>query len=478
MMLQTDIFFNFIEAHYDIFKSEDSVSLRRAYSLYKEFCADTGIERQLPQYKVREELRNYFDTFKDRATLSRRDERAKYYSGFNASKFKTQSKKDDQAFTLVLDETISLLDDYFADQPAQGYRGEDEYGDLVPEYKWKNVRTTLKDVNTHDLHFVKISEQHIVIDFDIKDERGAKSLERNLEAASVWPATYAELSKGGGGVHLHYIYDGDVTELSPIYSEGIEVKTLLGDASLRRRLTRCNNIPVATFIGKLPTKEKKSMHSGATIQSEKSLRDMIGRNLQKMYHPDTASSVSFIKKILDEAYDSGMTYDVSDMRGRITVFANNSTNQSLKSLGLVMNMKFKGKNTDAFGDAEFPADAHKGDSFFKKALLVRVVWLSSMSRYILISLLCVGLMRMTIMSFEWSILRQQRWRNYSSSSLLASTTVDTTTIFVMLATSGTTISSCMNSRRSLLRGLPVRCSVRRTTSPTRIFTTTVRRSRA
>ena len=52
MMFQTDIFFNFIEAHYDIFKAQDRISLRQAYALYKEYCADTGIDRLLPQYKV------------------------------------------------------------------------------------------------------------------------------------------------------------------------------------------------------------------------------------------------------------------------------------------------------------------------------------------------------------------------------------------------------------------------------------------
>jgi hypothetical protein len=39
MMLQTDVFFNYIEAHYDIFKAQDGTSLKQAYTLYKEWCA-------------------------------------------------------------------------------------------------------------------------------------------------------------------------------------------------------------------------------------------------------------------------------------------------------------------------------------------------------------------------------------------------------------------------------------------------------
>ena len=45
MMLQTDVFFNFIEAYYDVFKSQNYTTLKQAYGLYKEFCAESGIEQ-------------------------------------------------------------------------------------------------------------------------------------------------------------------------------------------------------------------------------------------------------------------------------------------------------------------------------------------------------------------------------------------------------------------------------------------------
>ncbi|MCW6190390.1 primase-like DNA-binding domain-containing protein, partial [Klebsiella pneumoniae] len=88
MMLQTDVFFNYIEAHYDIFKSQDGATLKQAYALYKDFCEETGVEKVLPQYKFREELRNYFDDFKDRSTIEGQTVRS-YYSGFSAEKFKS-----------------------------------------------------------------------------------------------------------------------------------------------------------------------------------------------------------------------------------------------------------------------------------------------------------------------------------------------------------------------------------------------------
>jgi phage/plasmid-associated DNA primase len=74
MMLQTDIFFNFIEAHFDMFKSTRlHATLKQAYLLYKEYCAESGIDRPMPKYKMREELRNYFKSFKDRGVNRRRD---------------------------------------------------------------------------------------------------------------------------------------------------------------------------------------------------------------------------------------------------------------------------------------------------------------------------------------------------------------------------------------------------------------------
>lgn len=334
MMLQTDIFFNFIEAHYDVFRNQDGVSLKQAYALYKEYCADTGIEKPLPQYKVREELRNYFEDFKDRAVIGDEIFRS-YYSGFNADKFKVPVK-DSPVFSLIMEDDISLLDEVLKDMPAQ-YATTDG----IPKAQWAKVKTTLSEIDTKKLHFVQVPEGHIVIDFDLKDADGKKSLELNLEAASQWPSTYAELSKSGSGVHLHYIYDGDTSVLANEFESGIEVKVYKGNAGLRRRLAKCNNVPVATINSGLPIKEKPVL-SATTIQSEKGLRDLITKNLRKEIHPGTKSSVDFIKKILDDAHESGMTYDVSDMRPRLIAFANNSTNQPLVALQQVMKMKLSG----------------------------------------------------------------------------------------------------------------------------------------
>jgi hypothetical protein len=339
MMLQTDVFFNFVEAHFETFSENDGTTLRKAFELYKEFCNYAGIDKPLPQYKFREELRNYFHEFKDRHAMPDGTSARSYYLGFKAKSYKAPVDDDVQKFSLVLKETESLLDDVLADQPAQGFKiGPD--GSEIPDQKWSYVHTTLGEIDTSGLHYVKVPKDHIVIDFDLTDDKGNKSLEKNLEAASHWPATYAELSKGGSGVHLHYIFDGDVEELANKYSEGIEIKTLLGDASLRRRLTKCNDVPVATISSGLPFKEKKMLDE-KVLKSEKGLRDLIARNMRKEIHPGTKPSIDFIKKILDDAYASGMDYDVSDLKGRLIIFANNSSNQRETCIKTVLSMRYK-----------------------------------------------------------------------------------------------------------------------------------------
>lgn len=334
MMLQTDVFYNFIEAHFDIFKEQNGVTLQQAYQLYKQYCTETGVDRVLPAYKVREELRNYFEEFKDRATVDGHTVRS-YYSGFSARPFKAPAKEAN-AFSLVMDESQSLFDEEFGECLAQGATASG-----IPKAAWSKVRSKLREIDTSTLHYVKVPPNHIVIDFDLKDDNGLKALERNLEAASNFPPTYAELSKSGSGVHLHYNYDGDVGELAASFSEGIEVKVFTGNAALRRMLTKCNAIPIATISSGLPKKEKKVLEQN-TIQSEKGLRSLIERNLRKEIWPGTKPSIDFIKKILDDAYESGMTYDVTDMRADILTFAMRSTNKSMECLKIVQKMKWTG----------------------------------------------------------------------------------------------------------------------------------------
>lgn len=352
MMFKTDVFFNFVENSYLIFDKQDGVTLKQAYDLYKDYCDDAQVEYKMPKYRFREELKNYFRTFDSMTRIGEENKQVRnYYGGFLREKFsnvvpgvtKTElngTKKEKCG--LIFDKTESLLDIELVDCPAQ-YASAKE----TPSCKWENVKTTLRDLKTTRLHYVKPPLNHIVIDFDIKGENGEKSAKLNLEAAAKWPSTYGEFSKGGAGVHLHYIYDGDVTKLSCLYSEGIEIKIFNGNSSLRRRLSYCNDIPVAHINSGLPLKGEKMLNF-STVKSERALRTLIEKNLNKEYHPGTKPSVDFIYKILEEAYESGLPYDVTDMRPKIMVFANNSSHQADYCLKLVAKMHFKSDTPSDF----------------------------------------------------------------------------------------------------------------------------------
>lgn len=339
MMGASNDFYNYVLDSYDIFKRQNSTTLKAAYEMYKAYCDDSNVKYPLSKLLFKEELKNYFATFNERALLDRGERVRNYYEGFKLDKFIYSGDKLEKIPEPILELncTESLLDEYCADCRAQ-YGNEDE----KPTFKWNNVKTKLRDLDTHKLHYVNLPENHIVIDFDLKDEKGEKSYDRNIKAASKWPRTYAEVSKGGAGIHLHYIYDGDTSALSRIYSDDIEIKVFTANASLRRKLTKCNDIPIATLNSNLPLKEKgDKVINFEGIKSEKGLRKFIIRNLNKEIHNATKPSIDFIYSKLEECYNGGMKYDVTDMRPAIMAFAVNSSHQSDYCLKLVAKMKFK-----------------------------------------------------------------------------------------------------------------------------------------
>lgn len=358
MMQKTDLFYNFVEEHYDMFYGQEYTTLSHAWKLYKTYAehAELGFKMKHPHF--REELKNYFEEFHDRKMINGKHERS-VYVGFTMKRFRTSVtptvSDEPKTYSLLLEETESLLDEMYAGLPAQYANAEGnpklywddserinpKTGDPFTPKPSQVVSTVLGDLDTKKLHFVQIPSHHIVIDFDLTDENGKKSRELNLAAASTWPATYAEFSKSGDGVHLHYFYDGDVSDLSPEYAEGIEIKVFSGNSSLRRMLSWCNKVAIATINSGLPFREKKTMLQTNTLRSEQGLRKMINKALNReIGNGATKPSIDFIKHILDEAYDAGYAYDVSDLRQRIALFAMHSTNNPDICIKTVAKMRF------------------------------------------------------------------------------------------------------------------------------------------
>lgn len=363
MLGASNDFYNFIIDSYPVFKKEDGTTLKASWEMYKTYCDEAKVPFPFSQRIFKEELKNYFRDYKDRFNLDDGTRVRSYYIGFRTEKFEEQTiseKEEPEQKLIEFKAQPSIFDKECADCPAQ-YATSSE----IPTSKWEKVKTKLSSIDTSKLHYVKVPENHIVIDFDIPDKDGNKSFELNLKEASKWPPTYAELSKSGQGIHLHYIYAEDPAKLSRIYDDHIEVKVFNGKSSLRRKLTKCNNLPIATINSGLPLKGEKQVINFEGVKSEKGLRTQIKRNLNKEYHPATKPSIDFIYKILEDAYASDLHYDVTDMRNAVLAFAASSTHQADYCIKLVNKMQFKSadqssgtKNDDAklvFYDVEvFP----------------------------------------------------------------------------------------------------------------------------
>lgn len=352
MMASTNDFYNFMEDNYDFFTVDhpEGVSLNTVWLRYKDYCVDANVMRPYTKTYFKNELNNYFEE------CSRRGNDRYFYTGFKKEKFDYKSLNELKGLEpeipeswLQFDQTESILDKVCAGCLAQ-YASVNE----TPSKAWRFCKTKLSELDTRKLHYVQVPTNLIVIDFDIKDEDGYKNFEANRMAAEKWPRTYAELSKSEQGIHLHYYYDGDVTELSRIFGEDIEIKVFNGNSSLRRMVTKCNNLPIATINSGLPLKGGKKVVTEETIKSERGLRGMIQRNLRKEIHADTTSSINFIYQILEDAYNQGLKYDVTDMRQDVLLFACNSSHQSDHCVKMVSKMRFKSDepsdNTENYGE--------------------------------------------------------------------------------------------------------------------------------
>lgn len=341
MISATNHVYNFVVEDLLMELQDDAIDLNVAWRRYKEYCQDSNVGYPLSKQKFKVEMRAYFDEFKENYISDEGRHGTNRFVGFKWAKIGSVAVKEvEQNFgtdwmNFATDDG-SIFDILCADEKAQ-YAGPNG----APLLKWENVTKKLENIDTHKLHYVKLPENHIVIDFDIRDENGNKSFERNIEAAKEWPQTYAEVSKSGAGIHLHYIYNGDIEQLSNVYAPEIEIKVFKGNASLRRQLTKFVNLPIATLTSGLPLrKEDKKVVDNFVVSNEKAIRTMIAKNLNKEYHAGTKPSIDYIYKILEDAYNAGVLYDVTDLRPSVLAFANNSSNHAEYCVEKVTDMKF------------------------------------------------------------------------------------------------------------------------------------------
>lgn len=354
MISATNDFYDFVDYYYDDFAKADSITLTDAMTLYKAYCDYAKVQYPMSRRAFKTELMNYFESHEERARTEDGKRIRNLYSGFLKDKFSYAAEKvvasvASAASWLTFDCTVSIFDKECSDCIAQYAKADGK----SPKTYWKDVKTHLSDINTSEIHYVKVPENHIVIDFDLKNENGEKDFMKNLEAASKWPKTYAELSKSGSGIHLHYIYSGDPKLLEKQYAEDIEVKVFTGNSALRRKVTKCNDLPIATIGSGLRLKGEKNVVDMEGIKSEKALRSLIRNCLAKKHHGATKPEVDYIYAELEKAYNNGVKYDVTDLRPAIFDFASSSTHQSEACLKLVSKMKWSSVESEGLLDSDW-----------------------------------------------------------------------------------------------------------------------------
>ena len=350
-MRRTDYIFNFVSEMSDKWENEPEVTLSQAWELWKTYCHEIGLDSKMNRNSLATNLKNYFDEFHERSG-------GKYsvFKGFHLCA-KQGDDKDESTDWLDLrepGEEGSIFDNSHKDCVACYSK------DSIPETSWDECRSKLSELDTSKEHFVGGEStgwdiHEIVIDFDAKNEKGEKDLGRNKLLAANWPRTYAETSKSGSGLHLHYYYTGsDVKSLERRISPDVEVKVFVGKSSLRRRLIRCNREPIATLRpGLLKIKEEKMINFNEFKDAEH-LRNFVKKCLAKAHHGSTKPEIDYMYDGLEKAYKMGMPYDLEDMKEAVWRFASGSSHNASYCQEKVLQMKFKSETEPTAEQSEKP----------------------------------------------------------------------------------------------------------------------------
>lgn len=346
MMLRTDPFFNFMLDNLEVFQRNGGVTANELWAMYKSWCDDSGMDFRLKRFQAIDEAKSYFEDFEERVYMNGKQVR-NWFSGIKTEKFKSElkdirkehfgSQKDVPGWLEMKETGRSLLDQILADCKAQ-------YGDEKPSLYWKDVNTVLRGIDTRQTHYVQPPHNLITIDLDKKNSEGEKDFMENVRAIVRLglPETYAELSKGGRGIHLEYWYDGESDDLSRLIEEDVEVKVMTGNSALRRRLSLCNNLPIAHISSGLPIKKKKAVINEYALKDAKHLHNKIMMALRKEVEPKaTRTSMMYIRDCLKEAQEKGIEYDFKYLDNAIYSFAANSTHSQDFCIGIYKELKLR-----------------------------------------------------------------------------------------------------------------------------------------
>ena len=93
MLGASNDFYNFIIDGYHVFTKENGTTMKAAWEMYKTYCDEAKVPYPFSQRVFKEELKNYFEDYKERFSLDDGTRVRSYYSGFRTDKFGDNSTK-------------------------------------------------------------------------------------------------------------------------------------------------------------------------------------------------------------------------------------------------------------------------------------------------------------------------------------------------------------------------------------------------
>lgn len=356
MIEDTNIFHRFMVENEVALK--DPMTNAELLPLYKLYLDELGYDSKYAAKDIYENLSKYYEKNATRKMIDGKRYR-NVHEGLKRSLLHTGNAdevylKDNSLSWLDLNAKKSIFDIEFKDSLAQV---ANKAG--TPSVEWGKCKTTLKDIDTEKVHYMRPPKNLIILDFDLKDSEGNKKRELNLLAAQQYPPTYAEYSKSGQGLHLAYYWDGDPDELSNLIKENIEIKVFTGKQSLRRKMVGCNNLPIKHISSGLPLKKEEPVvykDIDSFSWTDRKMRTSIVKALNRGYHDDTRSNIDMIKHVFEEAEKEGVEYDLSDLKKDVLTFAMRSTHQAPYCMNVVRHINYSTISADQNDLRNIPLD--------------------------------------------------------------------------------------------------------------------------
>jgi hypothetical protein len=354
MITETNYIHRFIAENINELLEFSPLTSQKAYDIYVSYTENDNAGFTLSRHEFRTEMERYFDISPTSKRISMNGRQyTSIMTNFNWDRLKesTITGRNNPHALPTFDSLYNIFEHSL-------YKGQLANADGHPNYKWDATTTIASNISQEETHFILPKDpDNTLIAIDIDHDTFEASYESYRTFISRYPDlanTYSELSRNPNRIHIYAWYRGqlDANSVEKELGPNIELKVYSGNQSLRRKFTFSNGV---STIGEIPAdlikrKETNPMIDITQLADEKHLRSLIEKNLKKEIHGATAPSFDFIRKLIFDAYDSGLSYDITDLRQDIINFAGSSTNQSERLLKSVVKLPFVSKDLQSPDD--------------------------------------------------------------------------------------------------------------------------------